>query len=339
MFRKDGSPVHEERGWQMLNRRDFVGLGGAFATFSLPGTLVAQPPPPGIAQMGKASRSPVPGKPMPIALSAITTEGARTSTSIANLKTFVEFIKLATDLGFDGIHMRGSLAGLQTPLGELYAQAKLIKEAGLRVSSVVPDFDVPINNARAPNCLRNMKPYFNFAEIFDCDMIRVGLKSEADIPWAQRAADEAAERKLRLTHHNEGNTMFETFDLTMKTLKAINRPNFGIIYDEAQLIANTPNYQESQIVEQIRQMGPWIWEVFCKNNNGGPGEKGGRPETQLTASGGVNYEKVFEGLYAIDYKGWLTTHNKRDAYGGDEDLAARKAFEFLTQSAAHARKV
>ena len=74
----------------------------------------------------------------------------------------------------------------------------------------MPDFDVPINNARAPNCLRNMKPYFNFAEIFDCDMIRVGLKSEADI-LAQRAADEAAERKLRLTHHNEGNTMFETF--------------------------------------------------------------------------------------------------------------------------------
>jgi hypothetical protein len=52
-------------------------------------------------------------------------------------------------------------------------------------------------------------------------MIRVGMKSEADIPWDQRAADEAAERKLRLTHHDEANTMFEPFPISLKTLKAM----------------------------------------------------------------------------------------------------------------------
>jgi len=323
----------------MLNRRDFLGLGTAAVAASYASPSIAAPAKSSSAgpKINKAFESPVPGKPMPISLSAITTEGDRTRTSIANLKTFPEFVQLAKGLGFDGIHLRASLAGLQTPLGELYEQSAMLQKAGLRVSSVVPDFDVPINNARAADCLRNIAPYLNFAEIFKCDMIRVGLKSEADIPWAQRAADEAADRKLCLTHHDEANTMFENFTLSMKTLKAINRPNFGMIYDEAQWLANTPDYQESRIVPQIQQIGPWIWEVFCKNNNGGPGPKGGRPETKLTASGGVNYEKVFEGLYSIKYKGWLTTHNKRDAYDNSVDLAAQQAFEFLTRYASHVR--
>jgi sugar phosphate isomerase/epimerase len=162
------------------------------------------------------------------------------------------------------------------------------------------------------------------------------MKTEADIPWAQKAADEAAERKIRLTHHDEANTMFETFSISIKTLKAINRANFGMIYDEAQWIANTPNYQAGKVVPQIKEIAPWIWEVFVKNNAGGPGPMG-RPEIQLTAPGGVNYDNVFEGLYAIGYKGWLTTHNKRDAYGNSVDVAAQKAFEFLSHYAAHVR--
>jgi sugar phosphate isomerase/epimerase len=326
--------------FRTLNRRDFVGLGTmtVAAACATPSTMAAS----GSADSVKPAKSPVPGKPMPIALSAITTEGARTASSIANLKTFAEFINLATSIGFDGIHMRGSLAGLQTPFGELYEMAAQLKKAGLRVSSVVPDFDVPINNAHAADCLRNITPYLAFAEIFGSDMIRVGMKSEADIPWAQRAADEAAERKLRLTHHDEARTMFETFPIALKTLKAINRPNFGMIYDEAQWIANTPDYQESRIVPQIKEIGPWIWEVFVKNNPGYSAQIPGKPltsppETQLTAPGGVNYDKVFEGLYAIGYTGWLTTHCKRDAYGNSEDLAARKGFEFLNHYAARVR--
>ena len=205
----------------MLNRRRFLGMGaGAVAAAcASSGKLVAEREPLVDAVPDVITKSPVPGKPMPLALSAITTEGVRTATTIANLKTFPQFLELATSLGFDGIHLRVSLAGLQTPLGELYAQAAAVKKAGLLVSSVVPDADVPINNVHAPDCLRNIAPYLNFAEIFGSDMIRVGMKSEADIPWAQRAADEAAERKLRLTHHDEANTMFETFPIALKTLK------------------------------------------------------------------------------------------------------------------------
>jgi len=315
----------------MLARRDVL---VAAAVAAAAGTGLSGPA--RAASRISTTPDPVPGKPMPLAISTITTEGARTDTAIVNLKTFPQFVKLAKDLGFDGIHMRGSLAGLQTPFGELYDKAAQLRAAGLRVSSVVPDFTVPINNDHAADCLRNITPYLDFAEIFGTDMIRVGMKNEGDIPWAQRAADEAAERKIRLTHHDEAMTMFATFPIALKTLKAINRPNFGMIYDEAQWLANTPDYQESRVVPQIKEIGPWIWEVFVKNNGRGDG-KTSPPETRLTAPGGVNYDRVFEGLYAIGYQGWLTTHCKRDAYGNDEDLAASEAFKFLNRYAARAR--
>ena len=61
------------------------------------------------------------------------------------------------------------------------------------------------------------------AEIFACDQVRIGMKKEDDIVWAQRAADEAKERKIRLVHHAESNTLFATFDITVQTLKKVNR--------------------------------------------------------------------------------------------------------------------
>ena len=75
---------HEDRIHSMMNRRSFVGLGAvaAVAACAAPGMMAAPNLPPPL-------KPPVPGKPMPISLSAITTEGARTTTSIVNLIAIV----------------------------------------------------------------------------------------------------------------------------------------------------------------------------------------------------------------------------------------------------------
>lgn len=311
-----------------IDRRAWLGTaaltGAAVLTGRLP--VVAQ------ADTGKSSSARVgaaaTGKAMPLALSVKNAEGFRDQTVIKSTKTFEEFIAIAKKTGYDAIHLRASVAGLQTPLDRLYDMRAKLRAAGLRVSSVSPDFPVPINNDHAPDCLHNITPYLTFAEIFETDMVRVGMKKEADIPWAQRAADEARERNLKLVHHAESFTLFENFELALKTLKAINRPNFGLQHDEAQWLANTPNYREEDIVPHIKAVGPWIWEVFIKNNPGGPGSMV-RPEITLDAPGGVNFPKVFEGLYAIGYKGYIQVHEGRDSYGNNVETAARKCYEFL----------
>jgi sugar phosphate isomerase/epimerase len=311
-----------------MNRRDFITSGSIVAAMASAGTILpadgnAEP-----ARPENGGKAPAVGKTMPMSLSAIITEGERTSVSVKNTSTFEEFIELARDTGYDAVNMRASLAGIATPVGRLHQMAGQVKSLGLSVSSVSPDFSVPINNEHAPDGLRDITPYLDVASIFGAGMIRVGMKTEADIPWAQRAADEAAERNIKLAHHAESNTMCENFELTLATMKAVNRPNFGLMYDEAQWLANTPDYSEARIVEQIKTIAPWICNVFIKNNPGGPGPMS-RPNIRLEASGGVNFDKLFEGLYAIRYRGWLTVHEKAEPYGNDVKLAATKCREFL----------
>lgn len=309
----------------MINRRHFVATT-ALAAASLSGSAwskdaasLKKPAPRGAAATGKH---------MPLSLSVKNTEGYRDDKEIRNDLSFEQFVKLAKDVGYDGIHLRASIAGLQTPLGRLYEMSAAVKSAGLRVSSVTPDFPVPINNDHAPDCLHNITPYLTFAEIFETDMIRVGMKKQEDIPWAQRAADEARERGIKLVHHAESFTLFENFEISLQTLKAINRPNFGLQHDEAQWLANTPHYREDRIVENIKAVGPWIWEVFIKNNPGGEGSMV-RPEIRLDAPGGVNFAKVFEGLNAIGYAGWIHVHEGKESYNGNPELAARECYKYL----------
>ena len=62
------------------------------------------------------------------------------------------------------------------------------------------DFPIPENSDQGPDALRNITPYLDLAEQLGAPLLRVCLKTDEDIAWARRAADEAAERDLRLAH-------------------------------------------------------------------------------------------------------------------------------------------
>ena len=119
--------------------------------------------------------------PMKLSLSTRNVEGARNATEIQALLPFEDFLKIAKTAGYDAISVRAAAGGLQTALNRLYEMSRLTKAAGLRVSMVTPDFPVPLNNDRAPECLRNITPYLNVAQIFECDQIRIGMKKEEDV--------------------------------------------------------------------------------------------------------------------------------------------------------------
>ena len=63
---------------------------------------------------------------------------------------------------------------------------------------VTGDFAVPENGDDGPSCLRNITPHLDLAAALQCGLIRVCIKEPGDIPFAQRAADEAMERGVRL---------------------------------------------------------------------------------------------------------------------------------------------
>lgn len=225
-----------------------------------------------------------------------------------------EFIGIVKQGGASAICMRASGAGVEASPEQLQTLASKIASANLPVTMVTADYDVPLNNAKGPNSLRNIRPSLDVAEAFDCDLIRVCMKNETDIAFARQAAELAAERGIRLAHQCHTSSLFEEVDQILDVLKEIDRDNFGIIYEPANLLLNGQDYG----VETLQRLAPHIMNVYVQNHCLDP--KG--PEVldtycrgpvrfhhlYLWETGGVDFTQVFQGLRDIEYGGSFTIH-------------------------------
>jgi sugar phosphate isomerase/epimerase len=228
--------------------------------------------------------------------------------------SFNEFVSLAKNTGYEAVCMRASQGGVQTPKDRLREMRRIVDAAGLKVSMVTGDFPVPANNDHAPDCLRHITPYLDLAETFGADLIRVGMKKPEDITWAQRAADEARERRIRLAHQSHVATLFETVDGAIDTLQKISRPNFGLIYEPANWMICQQDYGPAT----IKRVQPWLMNVYVQNHLLTPQgvtfietwSRGRVPVNHigLWEKGGVDFDAVFAGLHTIGYTGYVTVH-------------------------------
>jgi sugar phosphate isomerase/epimerase len=225
-----------------------------------------------------------------------------------------ELADLAVAAGYDAVCMRASQAGIHSA-AELVERAGAVLQArGLSVSMVTGDFDIVYNNERGPACLRHIEPYLQLAARLRASLIRVALKTEADIPYAQRAADEAAGYGIRLAHQCHTQSLFETVEGIERTLQRIERANFGLIYEPANLELCGQPYGS----QTVQRLAPWIFNVYLQN-------QALKPNGKLTLNtwcrgpvvfdlipihqpNGIDFESVFAGLAAIDYRGPVTVH-------------------------------
>ncbi len=227
---------------------------------------------------------------------------------------FRDLVQLAAELGYGAICMRASAGGIGTPRGELERMRGEVERAGLRVSMVTADSDVPLNNEHGPDSLQKIGPSLDVAEALGCDLIRVCLKSEADIEHARRAADAAAVRGIRLAHQCHTTTLFETVERSLEVLDRIGRPNFGLIYEPANLMLCGEAYG----LETLRRFQPHLMNVYVQNHQldpAGPAEL----ETwclglrrfrhiPIWEPGGVDFPAVAAALRQVGYDGFVTIH-------------------------------
>ena len=109
----------------------------------------------------------------------------------SNQKTilgFEDLVQLAKRVGYGAIDMRASQAGIQTPPDRLRQMRASLDSAGIKISMVTGDFDVPSNNDNAPNGLRHITPYLDLTASLGADLIRIGMKKEDDIVWGSGPA-------------------------------------------------------------------------------------------------------------------------------------------------------
>lgn len=227
---------------------------------------------------------------------------------------FEDLVEVARQNAYDAICMRASQGGIQTPRERLREMRRAVDAAGLRVSMVTGDFAVPSNDEKGPLGLRHITPYLDLAETFGADLIRICMKKDEDIAWAQRASDQARERRIRLAHQSHASSLFETVAGSVDALRKVNRPNFGIIYEPANWLIAAQDYGPAT----IRRLRPWLMNVYLQNHLLRPSGKAfvetwtrGRVPLDhigLWEKGGVDFDRVFEGLYAVGYSGYVTVH-------------------------------
>jgi sugar phosphate isomerase/epimerase len=246
---------------------------------------------------------------------------------------------LAVASGYRALCLRASQVGVQSPPGAVAKAAQILQARGLSVSMVTGNFDVVYNNERGPDCLRGIGPFLELALALKAPLIRVALKKEEDIEWAQRAADEAAACGLKLVHQCHTQSLFETVENIEQTLQRIDRPGFGLIYEPANLELCGQDYGPTT----IHRLAPWIFNVYLQNQVLKPDGKmklntwcrGPVPFDLIPihAPGGIDFDGVLSGLAAIQYRGTVTVHQAGGA-GEPPGASAKATADFLKGLAA-----
>ena len=242
----------------------------------------------------------------------------RVAESFANKRVadiaLADLAQIARAAGYAALCMRASQVGVHSTSAQIAQARQVMDTQGLAVSMVTGDFAVPENGAAGPDCLRNITPYLDLAAALGSDLIRICMKHEADIPFAQRAADEAAERGIRLAHQSHTQSIFETVAGSLDILGRVGRANFGMIYEPANLALCGENYG----VATLQALQPYLFNVYVQNH--APDPAGTLPTTTwargqiqstlrpLDEPGGIDFTQVFDGLRAIGYTGYVTCH-------------------------------
>ncbi len=241
------------------------------------------------------------------------------------------FAGLAAAENYRAICMRASQVGTHTPSEEVKEKRRRLDDHGLDVSMVTGDFPIPENSQEGPQALRNIGPYLDLADNLQADLLRICMKEEEDIKWAQRAADEARERGKSLAHQCHTGSLFERVEDSLQVLKRIGRENFGIIYEPANLELCGQDYG----AEVIRRFEPYLFNVYLQNQQIKPdGEvlidtwcRGiiRFDQIPIWEDGGITVPPIMSALEEIGYAGYVTVHQAFGGLKGPKEAAARSA--------------
>jgi sugar phosphate isomerase/epimerase len=223
------------------------------------------------------------------------------------------FAALAHDLGYAALSVRASQIDVDAPPARRAAARATLEARGVRASMVTGTVSLAANDAQATAPLRHITPHLDLAQALGCDLVRVMLQTDEDIPWAQRAADEAGERGLRLAHQTHVGTLLETVDQALDVVARVGRPSFGLTYEPSNLLVCGSEYGP----EAIRRLAPHCFNVYLQNWHQHPGgsmsvrtNRGTIRVDQIPLDDrrGVDLDRVFEGLEAIGWGGYVTAH-------------------------------
>jgi sugar phosphate isomerase/epimerase len=241
---------------------------------------------------------------------------------------------LAASAGFSGLSIRASVVSIDTPPARVAEVRSVLDRENLNVSMVMGDIPLATNGPRATQALRGITPYLDLAESLGGLLVRIMMHSDEDIPHAQRAADEAAERGITLAHQTHWGTLCETVDGTLETVRRVDRDNFGITFEPANLLACGEDHAAA-----IARLAPHLVNVYFQNVVLDPDgahvfktwARGPVPlrYVPLADPSGLSATSLVQALRRVGYQGWLSVHQPLLDGQRVEDAIAEAADVFL----------
>lgn len=246
-----------------------------------------------------------------------------------------ELAPLAADAGFKGLSMRASAVSVDTPIQRVSDIRRLLDTHGLTASMVMGNVPLAANSPDAPDCLRDITPHLDLAEALGAKLVRVMLQSEADIAFAQRAADEARERDITLAQQTHWGTLAETVEGTLELMERIGRQNFGVTFEPANLLA----CGEDHGPDAVRRLAPHLVNFYFQNVRLDPkGTHSFKTRTRgpialsyvpLDDPSGIEIAPLVDALRQCGYRGWISVHQPLREGQTVEDAVAEAAKVFL----------
>ncbi len=245
-----------------------------------------------------------------------------------------ELAPLAAKAGFAGLSMRASAVSVDTPKRRVHEIRALLDRYELSASMVMGNVPLAANTLDAPDCLRNITPHLELAETLGATLLRVMIQSDADIPFAQRAADEADERGIVLAQQTHWGTLAETVDGTLDLMSRIGRPNFGVTFEPANLLACGDDYGP----DAVRRLAPYLVNFYFQNVRFDPsGAHSFNTRTcgpvslsyvPLDDPSGIEISPLIDVLQECGYASWVSVHQPLRAGQSVEDAIAEAARVF-----------
>ena len=228
---------------------------------------------------------------------------------------FSGLARLAAQIGFKAVCVRPTHLSSETPLARVREMRATLEHHGLAASMLTADSRVPREGSAldAGAFLRNLGPTLERAAALGADLMRVGVKSEEDVVWARRAADEAREHGIRLAQQTHTATPFETAAGCREMIERIDRPNFGLILEPANFALCGEDYGPAALAP----LGPSVFNVYVQNlrvtDSGDSSVETNRGPVRyerlvIGDPAGIDLRRFFNGLAAIDYQGYVTSH-------------------------------
>lgn len=280
--------------------------------------------------------------------------------------TLFEAVDLFAKMGLDGIEIIIETDGYRCgfPLDATPEQICALKEkiaaSGLKVSGLTPYlnlFNSLDETERQKEC-DDLKKVIDLARALDTKNIRIyggklvegeedpdGAKLAQLVKSMRTCGDYCAPDGVRLCLENHFGTMTTTAARTMEIVQAIDHPNVGILYDQA----NIAFFPAEEYEEAIDIQKDKIFYVHCKDLV----YKGGKPEkpkfsmvshvdpsertvhSRIPGQGILDWPAILQKLKSVGYDGWVSLEYERRWIQTD----LPEASEGMPQAAAYIRDI